>query len=93
MLLPLGELWYDDDERSTLQEKITRALEYYAKKSLKFSTVFVHPSMMYGVNGTSQSDIQVRSSSYVLPGHFWFCNLKKRERAVGAQPAVTRTGG
>lgn len=92
MLLPpgkSGKLWYDD--KGTLEERITKALRYYAKLGLEFDTVFIHSDMV--PEEPVECDVQIRVGGYTLRHHFLFCNLENGEQAVGAQPAVTRTGG
>jgi len=90
MSLPHGKLWYDDS-KSNLEEKIARALRFYARRDQKFNTVYVHPSVT-PVTGT-MCGIRVIPNSYTLLHHFLFCNLGNGEQAAGAQSAVTRTGG
>jgi len=88
MLLPPGKMWFDD--RGTLEERIAKALRYYAKRGLEFNTVFVDPDI--APKKPIECDVQIR---YVpmLKDYFLFCNLENGEGAVGAQPTVTSLGG
>lgn len=65
-----GMLWFDNDQKSTLETKIKKAVEYYQKKyGNKPDLCLVHPSMM---TGTIDMDmITVRPYRPVLPGHIW----------------------
>lgn len=95
MLLPPGKMWYDDDKKRDLKEKVFRALRHYGDEYLRFDTVFVHPSVLsepvkyvWGFK-----DVWIKPHRSILRHHFLFCNLGNGEGAVGAQPTVTRTGG
>jgi len=74
-----GLLWFDDDPRRQLEEKVTRAATHYERKYGRPPTLcFVHPSALNG-NGKhpKQSDVrragrvEIRSGRSVLPDHFW----------------------
>ena len=43
----VGMLWFDDDDRRSVEEKVHRAAGYYQDKYGKMPTLcFVHPSML-----------------------------------------------
>jgi len=66
-----GMLWFDNDPKTNLEEKIARATEYYDKKyGQRPNLCFVHPSMLAN-NSQRARDIEVRSNQMVLPNHFW----------------------
>jgi len=74
----IGMLWYDNDKNSELNSKIQRAATYYQNKYGAIPNVcFVHPSMLgtpIQVNDEKcleSGSILIRTSSSVLPNHFW----------------------
>jgi hypothetical protein len=75
----VGMLWFDNDRKSDLLTKVTRAATYYKSKYGKHPNIcFVHPSM---ANSSLESrsdekklnagDIEVCLTKSVLPNHFW----------------------
>lgn len=81
----IGMLWFDNDPKTKLEDKIERAASYYREKYGSTPTVcFVHPSMIktektIPENGNPESDIpllitrglELRPNRSVLPNHFW----------------------
>jgi len=68
-----GLLWYDDEPRRDLTEKIKRAARRYQKKfGASPEVCYVHPSTMDG-NGKGQKvgKLRVSSDPSVLRHHFW----------------------
>ena len=74
-----GMLWFDNDPKTDLPQKIDRAAQYYAKKYGQPPTLcFVNPKMV-GENkpGAEQKaengkdKIEVKASEMVLLHHFW----------------------
>ena len=67
----VGMLWFDNDPKTDLQNKIERAASYYHKNYGKAPDLcFVHPSMLQ--DGTTRTGrIEVRPSRSVLPHHLW----------------------
>jgi hypothetical protein len=68
--MKIGMLWFDNDQKKTIEEKVAVAVKFYEDKyKIKPDVCFVNPSMIdksIGVNG-----ISVRPNHKVLPGHFW----------------------
>ena len=66
-----GMLWYDNNPKTDLRSKITRASSYYLKKyGAEPNLCFVHPSMLK--DKVKQSDgVEIRASKQVLPSHLW----------------------
>lgn len=65
-----GMLWFDDDQKSTLETKIKKAVEYYQKKYGRTPDLcLVHPSTMEGQQ--LPENMTVRPYRPVLPGHIW----------------------
>ncbi len=65
-----GMLWFDNDPRSDLPAKVSRAADYYQKKYGKKPEVcFVHPSVAQETQRCN--GIEIRGSQMVLPNHLW----------------------
>ena len=71
----IGMLWFDNDAKSDLPEKVNRAASYYLDKYGKQPNIcFVHPSMTQAKsNGKSliSGDIEIQLTKTILPHHFW----------------------
>jgi hypothetical protein len=64
-------LWFDNDPKTDLPTKISRAAAYYQKKYGQMPDIcFVHPTMVGGSALKSQG-IEVRPTRQVLPHHLW----------------------
>ena len=103
MLIEEGLLWYDNDPKADLAEKIRRAVTRYREKYGRPANVcYVNPVTLSGRpapdgsfdlplgNGVSVRVVQVRN---VLPHHFWVGISTKQEtssRALGARNAASR---
>jgi hypothetical protein len=83
-------LWFDNDPRTTLTVKVTRAADYYRQKyGLVPDLCLVHPSMLSGPNanqieGPVLSEVEgpvgkvaVRSNRLIQPGHLWIGKEEK----------------
>jgi len=74
-------LWFDDDPRRGLEEKIARAVAHYKEKYGQMpSLCFVNPGALAGAPDTA-AGVQIKASRTVLPNHFW----------VGVGDAASRT--
>ncbi|MEA3350483.1 MAG: hypothetical protein U9Q82_07680 [Chloroflexota bacterium] len=83
--MDIGMLWFDNDKKAGLDDKIKRAANYYQKKYGQFPDMcFVHPAMFSGNGNTrgvelcpqkgnppSTERVEVRISQSLLPNHFW----------------------
>lgn len=71
----IGMLWFDNDAKSDLFSKISRAAIYYqGKYGNKPNICFVHPSMAQAKSNDQAIravEIEVRLTKSVLPHHFW----------------------
>lgn len=70
----IGMLWFDNDPKTTLQEKIQGAVKYYREKyGLTPSKCVVNPTMLpQGFEeGTQVADVYIFGSKFVLPNHFF----------------------
>lgn len=64
-----GMLWFDNDPRRSLDDKVSRAAEHYLRRyGQSANVVFVHPA-----EGLPEmaGGLSLRTSSTVLPNHFW----------------------
>jgi hypothetical protein len=79
--MDVGMLWFDDDPRRGLEEKVTRAVAHYKEKYGQMpSLCFVNPGTLNG-GPDHAAGVQIRAARTVLPNHFW----------VGVGDAATRT--
>jgi hypothetical protein len=74
-MMNIGMLWYDNDPKVALKEKVERAAAYYRRKYGRIPDVcFVHPKMLGSLPeqrvGT-ESEVAVRSNRLIQPGHLW----------------------
>jgi hypothetical protein len=66
-----GMLWFDNDPKTDLPTKISRAAAYYQKKYGQMPDIcFVHPTMVGG-SPLKSLGIEVRPTRQVLPHHLW----------------------
>jgi hypothetical protein len=65
----IGMLWFDNDPKTTLAEKIKTAAEYYKNKYGHYpNTCMAHPSALAGQKYDPE---HVKPLKSILPGHFW----------------------
>jgi len=69
--MKIGMLWFDNDAKADLTEKIHRAVEYYKHKyGCDPNVCFVHPSMVATTENKTEG-VELRTSQSVLPNHLW----------------------
>ena len=69
--MDIGMLWYDDDKKRTLEEKVQRAVDFYKNKyRVVPSQCYVHPSM---IPSGSQvvAGVLLRGNKTIIKNHFW----------------------
>jgi hypothetical protein len=67
----IGMLWFDNDPKSDISSKVSKAADYYRNKyGEEPDLCFVHPSMLSDAK-VNAGQIAVHSNSTVLPHHFW----------------------
>jgi hypothetical protein len=85
VLMEIGMLWFDNDQKASIPLKVERAARYYQKKyGVDPDLCYVHPGMIKGdkeeggaMQGGTQADqltignIMVLWNDHVLPDHFW----------------------
>jgi hypothetical protein len=73
--MKIGMLWFDNDQKHTLDQKIQGAATYYATKyGAQPNLCYVHPSLMPTVpEGTEYKagGVEVRGTRSVMPNHLW----------------------
>ena len=83
--MDIGMLWFDNDKKSSIPNKVEKAARYYQKKYGKKPDIcYVHPKMVKGENGKKNGSkknpgsdqlkigrIMVLKNDKVLPDHFW----------------------
>lgn len=76
--MEIGMLWFDNDPKADLAEKIAKAAAYYRQKYGKTPDLcFLHPTMLpkNGSEATSLRpplpNVEIRSSKSVMPNYLW----------------------
>lgn len=66
-----GMLWFDNDPKTTLTTKVSKAADYYRKKYGRTPDLcMVNPQMLEG--GTQAAGkVAIRPYAHILPGHLW----------------------
>ena len=88
-----GLLWYDNDSRRALADKIGQAAQRYHEKYGSWpNTCYVHPQTVAGLDEkdlqvSRPTTIRVVSASNVLRHHFW---LGERLQSEGQQSGTSR---
>src|SRR5690349_24405691 len=97
--MDIGMLWYDDDHKRPLNERVSKAVDYYKTKYGVLPTVcFINPATLKDGPETA-AGVQLRSARNVLVDHFWLgigetngsghanghSNGKTRSRSTGAR--------
>lgn len=69
-----GMLWFDNDPKTSLAEKVARAADYYHHKyGREPDLCLINPSMVEGETRESRK-VAIRPYRPVLPGHLWIGN-------------------
>ncbi len=89
-----GLLWFDDDPRKQLEEKVQRAAAHYEHKyGHSPDLCYVHPGV-FGDDGKKAvpkaGGVEIRTGRSVLPNHFWLGvdDEKKRRGKIRRQGAA-----
>ena len=71
--MDIGMLWYDDDTKRSLGDKVARAVDFYKTKYGTMPTVcFVNPATLKTKDAPETAGgVQLRSARNVLVDHFW----------------------
>jgi len=82
-------LWYDDNPKLDLAEKIAQAAQRYKQKHGASPDVcYVHPSALGSDSPKSVGDVRVLSLGTVLLHHFWIGREEKPNPKQGAAQGV-----
>jgi hypothetical protein len=66
-----GMLWFDNDGRRTLEDKLERAARYYeARHGSRPTVCMLHPSTAMG-HDCCIGGMDIQAANTVLPHHFW----------------------
>ena len=68
-----GLLWFDNDKKTTLEEKILRAAEYYKQKygkDLQICMVYQNADLS-SIKDGKIGNIVVKPDRSILPNHLW----------------------
>ncbi len=85
--MKIGLLFYDDDPKAAIEEKVRRAAARYREKYGEAPTAcFVHPSML-AAGDLRVPGIEVFAGRSVLPNHLWL-GQTDAPRAVAEVPPV-----
>jgi len=69
--MEVGLLWFDNDKKRTLEEKVLRAARHYTEKFGQVPTVcFLHPNALNG-GPDNVGGVYLRPAKNVLLHHFW----------------------
>jgi hypothetical protein len=70
--MDIGMLWYDDDAKRQLDEKVARAVEYYrAKYGVLPTECYVNPGMLGENQSATTAGVRLRPNRTVIKNHFW----------------------
>jgi hypothetical protein len=68
----IGLLWFDDDPRHSLTDKVTEAAAHYQKRFGQSPTLcYVHPAALGQTEQHLVGGVQVAPGRTVLPNHLW----------------------
>lgn len=71
-LVKLGWMWFDDDPRTSLADKIRRASGRYQQKFGHWPRVCYVNQQLLPSDQTTIQRVRLRPAANVLPGHFLF---------------------
>ena len=100
--MDIGMLWYDDDNKRSLSEKVARAVDFYKTKYGSLPTVcFINPATLKDKAAPETAGgVQLRSARNVLVDHFWLGVGETNGKLSGngksqaaAKPAGRRAAG
>lgn len=79
--MDIGMLWFDNDKKTSIPDKVERAAQYYQKKyGVNPDICYVNPKMVKGEGGSNKEvkkdqikigEILLLINDMVLPDHYW----------------------
>lgn len=80
--MEIGLLWFDNNPKLSLHEKVLEAAAYYQRKYRQQPNLcFVHPSMLTDAD-VQVGSILIRSNPMIRPDHFWIGFAEEEELAA-----------
>jgi len=84
----VGMLWLDSNTQNDLSQRIQSAVSYYRNKYGKSPNLcFLHPQMADASCPKHVGAVEVRTSSAILPNHFWL-GIEEDDRKEVVQAAA-----
>jgi hypothetical protein len=78
--MEIGMLWIDNDPDTELAQKVNQAAAYYnSKYGVVPDLCFIHPSALDDDGQPNGSNLEIRSSQYIRPHHFWIGRERKSD--------------
>ena len=72
MSIGIGMLWFDNEPKSSLAEKVNRAAEYYKNKYGKSpNKCYINPKAREKKHKGIINGIKIFTSPTILPNHIW----------------------
>ena len=86
MMMREGLLWYDNDPKCDLEDKVLRAARRYRQKyGISPNVCYVHPSVIADASRPDRVEgVQVAVLRSVLPNHYWLGNEEGRPAPIAA---------
>jgi len=79
----IGMMWFDNDKQTALDDKVSKAAEYYQRKYGGVPNLcLVHPSMLpAGAEAAAETSrkVIVRAHRLIQPGNFWIGMEEKNQ--------------
>lgn len=66
-----GMLWYDNNSKVELENRVARAADYYRRKYHRLPNLCLVNPRMLAAGSSKVGALTVRAYAPVLPGHFW----------------------
>jgi hypothetical protein len=83
--MDIGMLWYDDDHKGRLDDRVARAAAYYRQKyGVQPTECYVHPGMLAEGQPAVAAGVRLHPSRTVIKNHLW---LGVGDDEAAAQPA------
>ena len=74
-----GMLWFDNDPKTDLPQKIDKAAAYYRKKYGQAPTIcYVNPKMAPDKKAKA-GEVKIKTSPTILVHHLWIGNVEKKK--------------
>lgn len=89
--MQVGMLWYDNDVRRNLEEKVARAVAYYQTKYGSPPTdCFVNPGSLTEGATEVAAGVRLHAANTILKNHFWLGLNEQANIVVGRHRDVAK---